>query len=59
MKKRNAYYFLIDKKVKIFSEKVYEAVMVANIADKVGIKAPSLYKHSAFSDIFNSTKTSQ
>lgn len=31
--------------LKLFSEKGYQAVSVADIAEKVGIRAPSLYKH--------------
>jgi AcrR family transcriptional regulator len=38
----------------LFAEKGYEAVSVAEIADAVGIKAPSLYKHyTSKQDIFD------
>lgn len=46
---------IIENALILFSEKGYEAVTVANIADKVGIKAPSLYKHfKSKQDIFES-----
>ena len=39
----------------LFAEKGYSAVYVGEIADAVGIKAPSLYKHyKSKQDIFNS-----
>lgn len=40
--------------LKLFSKQGYDAVSVEQIADAVGIKAPSLYKHyKSKSDIFN------
>ncbi|NLL78071.1 MAG: TetR/AcrR family transcriptional regulator [Clostridiales bacterium] len=36
---------IITEALKLFAEKGYEAVSVAQIAEAVGIKAPSLYKH--------------
>jgi AcrR family transcriptional regulator len=36
---------ILDAALTLFSEKGYSAVRVAEIADAVGIKAPSLYKH--------------
>lgn len=36
---------ILDAALTLFSEKGYHAVSVAEIADAVGIKAPSLYKH--------------
>lgn len=45
---------IIYEALALFSEKGYEAVSVAQIADAVGIKAPSLYKHfKSKQDIFN------
>lgn len=41
--------------VKLFAKEGYDAVTVEMIADKVGIKAPSLYKHyKSKQDIFDS-----
>ncbi len=46
---------IIENALILFSEKGYEAVTVANIAEAVGIKAPSLYKHfKSKRDIFES-----
>ncbi len=46
---------IIENALILFSEKGYEAVTVANIAEAVGIKAPSLYKHfRSKQDIFES-----
>ena len=46
---------IIEQSLILFAEKGYEAVTVANIADAVGIKAPSLYKHfKSKQDIFDS-----
>lgn len=46
---------IIENALILFSEKGYEAVTVANIAEAVGIKAPSLYKHfKSKQDIFES-----
>ena len=36
---------IIEEALTLFSEKGYANVYVADIAEKVGIKAPSLYKH--------------
>ena len=36
---------ILDEALTLFSEKGYANVFVADIADRVGIKAPSLYKH--------------
>lgn len=45
---------ILDSALTLFSEQGYKAVTVAQIADKVGIKAPSLYKHfKNKQDIFN------
>ncbi len=44
---------IIENALILFSEKGYEAVTVATIAEAVGIKAPSLYKHfKSKQDIF-------
>ena len=49
---------IIENALILFSEKGYEAVTVANIAQAVGIKAPSLYKHfKSKQDIFESILT--
>lgn len=45
---------ILDSALDLFSKKGYEAVSVAQIADAVGIKAPSLYKHyKSKQDIFD------
>ena len=45
---------ILDASLTLFSEKGYHSVSVAEIADAVGIKAPSLYKHYKNKrDIFN------
>lgn len=45
---------ILDEALKLFSEKGYANVFVAEIAEAVGIKAPSLYKHyKSKRDIFN------
>ncbi len=45
---------ILDEALTLFSEKGYANVFVADIADAVGIKAPSLYKHyKSKRDIFN------
>lgn len=45
---------ILDEALKLFSEKGYANVFVAEIAEAVGIKAPSLYKHyKSKLDIFN------
>ena len=36
---------ILDEALTLFSEKGYANVYVGEIADRVGIKAPSLYKH--------------
>ena len=45
---------ILDASLTLFSEKGYRSVSVAQIANAVGIKAPSLYKHyKSKRDIFN------
>lgn len=45
---------ILDEALTLFSEKGYANVFVADIAEAVGIKAPSLYKHyKSKRDIFN------
>ncbi|MBQ9766818.1 MAG: TetR/AcrR family transcriptional regulator [Lachnospiraceae bacterium] len=45
---------ILDAALTLFSEKGYHTVSVAQIADDVGIKAPSLYKHyKSKRDIFD------
>lgn len=45
---------ILDEALDLFSEKGYANVFVADIAQAVGIKAPSLYKHyKSKRDIFN------
>lgn len=45
---------ILDSALTLFSEKGYHSVSVVEIADAVGIKAPSLYKHyKSKRDIFN------
>ncbi len=45
---------ILDEALNLFSEKGYGNVYVAQIAEAVGIKAPSLYKHyKSKKDIFN------
>lgn len=45
---------ILDAALTLFSEKGYANVFVAEIAEVVGIKAPSLYKHyKSKQDIFN------
>ncbi len=36
---------ILDEALTLFSEKGYANVFVADIAEAVGIKAPSFYKH--------------
>ena len=36
---------ILNESLRLFAKKGYGAVGVAEIADAVGIKAPSLYKH--------------
>ncbi|HAY73988.1 MAG TPA: TetR/AcrR family transcriptional regulator, partial [Ruminococcaceae bacterium] len=46
---------ILSESLRLFSEKGYDAVSVAEIATAVGIKAPSLYKHyKSKRDIFDS-----
>lgn len=55
MKKANTKERILNEAVKLFAKKGYEAVGVTEIADAVGIKAPSLYKHyKSKRDIFES-----
>ena len=45
---------ILREALRLFSQKGYDAVSVEQIADAVGIKAPSLYKHyKSKQDIFN------
>lgn len=45
---------ILKEALRLFAEKGYNAVYVGEIADAVGIKAPSLYKHyKSKQDIFN------
>ena len=41
----NTKHRILDEALTLFSEKGYANVFVAEIAERVGIKAPSLYKH--------------
>ena len=43
---------ILDEALTLFSEKGYANVFVNDIAEKVGIKAPSLYKHYKTSRLF-------
>ena len=45
MKQENTRQKITDTALKLFSEKGYDAVSVGEIAEAVGIKAPSLYNH--------------
>ena len=55
MKKTNTKDRILDEALKLFAQKGYEAVGVTEIAEAVGIKAPSLYKHyKSKRDIFDS-----
>ena len=46
---------ILNEALTLFSEKGYSAVYVSDIADAVGIKAPSLYKHyKSKQEIFDS-----
>ena len=46
---------ILNEALTLFSEKGYSSVYVGDIADAVGIKAPSLYKHyKSKQDIFDS-----
>ena len=45
---------ILDEALTLFAEKGYANVYVGQIAEAVGIKAPSLYKHyKSKQDIFN------
>ncbi len=49
---------ILQEALRLFSEKGYEAVSVAEIAAAVGIRAPSLYKHyQSKQDIFDAILT--
>ena len=55
MKKRDTKQVILDKALELFSMSGYDGVTVADIADAVGIKAASLYKHyKSKQDIFDS-----
>ena len=45
MKNQNTKSRILSEALKLFAQEGYEAVNVEQIADAVGIKAPSLYKH--------------
>lgn len=46
---------ILDEALSLFSIKGYSAVYIGDIAEAVGIKTPSLYKHyNSKQDIFNS-----
>lgn len=45
MKPDNTKHDIVDKALELFSQKGYDAVSVGEIANAVGIKAPSLYNH--------------
>lgn len=58
MKKRDTKQIILDEALNLFSVSGYEGVTVADIADAVGIKASSLYKHyKNKQDIFDSILT--
>ncbi len=55
MKQEDTKQKILSESLRLFSEKGYDAVSVAEIASAVGIKAPSLYKHyKSKRDIFDS-----
>ncbi len=55
MKQEDTKNKILSESLRLFSEKGYDAVSVAEIASAVGIKAPSLYKHyKSKRDIFDS-----
>jgi len=55
MVKRDTKQVILDEALELFSTKGYDGVTVADIADAVGIKAASLYKHyKSKQDIFDS-----
>ncbi len=45
MKGEDTKRLIVEKALELFSERGYDAVSVGEIADAVGIKAPSLYNH--------------
>ncbi len=54
MKKTDTKERILNEALKLFAEKGYEATGVTDIAESVGIKAPSLYKHyKSKKDIFD------
>lgn len=54
MEKKPTKKIILDEALTLFSKKGYEAISVEQIAQAVGIKAPSLYKHyKSKQDIFN------
>ena len=55
MNKRNTKQTILNEALELFSTRGYDGVTVADIADAVGIKAASLYKHyKCKQDIFDS-----
>ena len=55
MKKTGTKDKILTEALKLFAQKGYESVSVIEIAEAVGIKAPSLYKHyKSKRDIFDS-----
>lgn len=58
MKMKNTKQVILEKALELFSVQGYEGVSVVDIADAVGIKAASLYKHyKGKQDIFDSIIT--
>ena len=55
MEKRETKQIILDEALELFSKNGYDGTTVADIADAVGIKAASLYKHyQSKQDIFDS-----
>ena len=55
MKQEDTKQKILSESLRLFAERGYDAVSVAEIASAVGIKAPSLYKHyKSKQDIFDS-----
>lgn len=55
MEKKNTKKIILEEALNLFATQGYDAVTVADIAQAVGIKAPSLYKHyKSKQDIFDS-----
>jgi len=55
MEKRDTKQVILDEALELFSTKGYDGVTVADLADAVGIKAASLYKHyKSKQEIFDS-----